>query len=78
MGMKMDSGRKRKKRMKRQALRSLGDVLLAVIGKREHEETHFRERTYECMCALHFFWGKVGQDKLRAYIHAEQHPRTLL
>lgn len=23
------------------------------------------------------FWGKVGQDKLEAHTHAEQHPRTV-
>lgn len=32
---------------------------------------------YERFSALHFFWAKVGQDKLQAYTHAEQHPRIL-
>lgn len=53
--------KERKKRMKWRVLPSLDDVLLAVIGRREREETHYRERTYESICllsSLHFFWGK--------------------
>lgn len=77
-GIRMDRAQKeREKRMKRR--HSLDDVLLAVIGRMEREGTHFRECTYEHLSAPRstLFWGKVGQDKLRAYTHAEQHPRTL-
>lgn len=53
---KGDVGKYGQNREKR-ALHSF-NVLLAVIGRREREETHFRERTSEHMSALHFFGEK--------------------
>ena len=76
--MRMDRAQKeRKKWVKRQALHSLGDALLAVIGR--SVKKHISESARMRVCLRYtFLGGKVGQDKLRAYIHAEQHPRTLL
>lgn len=38
--------KEREKEMKWQVPHSLYDVLLAVIGRREREDTHFSEHTY--------------------------------
>lgn len=41
-------------------------------------EKFISESARMSVCLLFtFFWRKVGQDKLRAYTHAVQHPRTL-
>lgn len=53
-----------------------------MIGRREHDKKHLRECMFEHLSALcaslfFFFREKVGQDKLQAYTHAEQHPHIL-